>query len=274
MRTILVPTDFSAAASNALDYAMALARHMPSRLILFHVYHLPFPVLDIPGTFTLPPDIAQIEADRITETVSELRQGKGQGISIEGMVSAGFAADEIPEMAKEKKADLIVLGISTAGKLGHALFGSITTGVIEKTQTPLIIVPENYLFMMPERIGFACDFGEELSPLLLEKVRMFCALFRAKLLVINVENPEEPISNQKAVSSMQLESKLSGVTHSLHFPAHRDVITGLVEFEDHNLVDMLVMVSHHHSVISQIFHAGKTRKMIFHTHVPLLVLHE
>ena len=41
MKTILVPTDFSDNAANALDYALGLARHTQGRIILFHNSDIP-----------------------------------------------------------------------------------------------------------------------------------------------------------------------------------------------------------------------------------------
>jgi len=40
MKTILVPTDFSKIARNAIDYAVEIAKLTKAKLILFHVYHV------------------------------------------------------------------------------------------------------------------------------------------------------------------------------------------------------------------------------------------
>ena len=48
MKTILVPTDFSIAAENAVEYAIGFAKETNASIILFHSYHIPIPPTEVP----------------------------------------------------------------------------------------------------------------------------------------------------------------------------------------------------------------------------------
>jgi nucleotide-binding universal stress UspA family protein len=275
MNTILVPTDYSKSADDALEYAIGLAKLIQGRIILYHAFHIhPPPVDYFPGTYSPMPEIGQIEQTRLEVYAKGYEIGSGSGIEFHAITSVGFAVDEIPDYAAIFSADFIVMGVPHSGRLGHELFGSVTTGVIERVKRPLILVPENTKFVVPERIAYACDLEQKICSEVVGQVKEFIRLFNAELFVINVENPGDEISNRKAFASLELESELQGVTHSLHFPSNKDVVSGLVEFEGSHGVDMLVMVPKKHSIVQQLLHVSKTRKMVFNTPIPVLVLHE
>ena len=60
MEIILVPTDFSKNASNAIDYAVEIAQLTQAKLILFHVYQVP--VVPAEVLIVLPADEMEKDA--------------------------------------------------------------------------------------------------------------------------------------------------------------------------------------------------------------------
>ena len=46
-KTILAPTDFSDAATNAIHYAAELAKSTQAKLVLFHTYYAPHLITDV-----------------------------------------------------------------------------------------------------------------------------------------------------------------------------------------------------------------------------------
>lgn len=64
MKTIIIATDYSPAAGNALAYGARLARHCGAGVVLFNAYHLPVPVGV--GDAMLPlPDKEELIAENI-----------------------------------------------------------------------------------------------------------------------------------------------------------------------------------------------------------------
>ena len=49
MKTILVPTDFSKGAENALEYAVALAKNENAKIVLLNAYHLTVYISELTG---------------------------------------------------------------------------------------------------------------------------------------------------------------------------------------------------------------------------------
>ena len=48
MKTIIIPTDFSPVATNAMHYGLEMARSVNASLLLFHAYQVPVSYSDVP----------------------------------------------------------------------------------------------------------------------------------------------------------------------------------------------------------------------------------
>jgi nucleotide-binding universal stress UspA family protein len=132
VRTILYPTSFSENSLRAAPYAFSLARRHRARLILLHV--------SVENTITSQEDLARLRAAG-EERLRQLLPAKG-GPSREPMVHVDFGAveEKIVRVAVENHADLIVLGIATAGAAAAHLAEGITYKVIGAAPCPVLTI--------------------------------------------------------------------------------------------------------------------------------------
>jgi universal stress protein A len=157
---ILVPTDFSPAANRALQYAFEEARLHQAKLTLLHVvqHHPATEVYYIKGSLQstvgyaaelsgrLPTSPASspetIRRDYNEEALAQLRDLVPSSYTglWETQVAAGDPAEAIVRMAKELKADLIVM--TTHGRTGlqHVLLGSVAEKVVRHALCPVLTV--------------------------------------------------------------------------------------------------------------------------------------
>jgi nucleotide-binding universal stress UspA family protein len=139
-KTILVPTDLSEGAEQALDYACELAKTLGATIHLVNVIGIPalgVPELGLAMTSTV---IDQIMIDNQTalEKLAEAKRCSAQIGQV--MLKTGDAKDMINQTAKEIGADLIVM--STHGRRGikRALLGSVTETVVRSAPCPVLTV--------------------------------------------------------------------------------------------------------------------------------------
>lgn len=137
IKTVLVPLDFSPAAMEMLGYAASLAKRFRAALHLIHVY---------------PPDEAAVvpgAGDIIRQTAEELfrdqllpshREQVGAFGPHNCHVSSGAAYQEICELAREIKADLIVLATRGHTGLKRVLLGSTAERVVRLAPCPVLVV--------------------------------------------------------------------------------------------------------------------------------------
>lgn len=273
MKTILVPTDFSESAKNAINYAAELAKLSKAKLILFHAFHIPAVPTDVP--YVMP--IGEIEKDNL-EKLKKIKKNilhkYNDELNIDCETKFGFAVDEINEMIKGKKIDLVVMGMHGGGYLSEKLIGSITTSLIRKAKCPVLAINENVKFKKIKKIVLASDYSKIQNKSIMDPLKEFVNLFKSQLFILNVAPElEEVSSGRKTVGGTTLKNSLESVNHSFHFIRNENIVDGINEFADENKADLIVMIPHKHSFLETIFEERNTKRMAFHTHIPLLALH-
>ena len=144
---ILAPTDFSATARHALDYARTLASAFGARLYLMHVtpdaYTQPWVIA---GARLAMPNIFETWEREARDQLENLRQGPETRL----IIASGDPFLQIVRHAKSEKSDLIVMGTHGWGPIGAMLLGSVAQKVVRGAPCPVLTVrhPE-HRFVMP-----------------------------------------------------------------------------------------------------------------------------
>ena len=138
---VMVPTDFSAPADAALDYARDLAKQFGASIALVHVFDDPFTsgafVGD--GTVMMPGEVREALENRAREELDTRHAAHASALP--GSSTAflmGPPAKCIVERAKVDKADLIVMGTHGRTGLGHLLMGSVAERVVRTAPCPVL----------------------------------------------------------------------------------------------------------------------------------------
>jgi len=140
-KRILVPTDFSSHADQALRTAGDLAQRYEAAITIVHTYE--------PMAYTLPDGYVllspQQHADVLTEFSKLLAAAKSTALAAgAGKVDIeqlqGIAANEIVEHARAGGFDLIVMGTHGRKGLSHALLGSVAERVLRHAPCPVLVV--------------------------------------------------------------------------------------------------------------------------------------
>lgn len=139
--TILVAVDFSDSSVNAFKMALSMARKFSSRLLVLHVINEP---VDLRGFY-----VPHISFEKLEEEIEEgakkmmesfCRQNIHDFDNYECRIVPGLPYEQIIGQAKEKGAELIVLGTHGRTGLDHVLFGSTAEKVVRKSSVPVLTV--------------------------------------------------------------------------------------------------------------------------------------
>lgn len=273
MKNILVPIDFSDVSKNALLYGLELAKKFKANLLLLHVFHIP--VINSESV-ALMPNFDELESlsQKAMDDFKNSNVPAGIDVKVDTVVRAGFLIEEMKEVIGDRSVDLVVMGVTGAGKLGELLIGSNATIAIHNINCPVLIVPKDAMFKSISNIAFACDYDKATSTGSISKVKDVAQLFGAQLNILNVVDKEEVPVIEKAVTAVKMEVIMNNIRHTLNFPESDDITYAINEFVDKHDVDLLVMIPHKHSFLGNLFHKSNTKKMAFHTHVPLLSINE
>lgn len=274
MKTILVPTDFSACADNATEYAIEIAKLTGARIILFNVYQNQAVPAEVP--ILLP--IEQIAAgimETLKKKTEDLQKKHHNKVKVDYKSAWGFPAEEIKLFSEKNKVDLVVMGMAGAGFLKEKIIGSVTTALIRNAKCPVLAIDQHVKFRNIKRIALACDYAETNNRSVLAPLKEFAQLFKSHIYVVNVVPDTEAVATiTKAVAGIKLDHVLENVEHSFHYKENKNVAEGINDFVDENKIDMVVMIPREHATIRSLFSEPETKRVAFHTKIPLLALHE
>jgi nucleotide-binding universal stress UspA family protein len=137
---VLVPTDFSASAEQALDYAIRLAGTLKARLTVLHVMQ-PVPMAGIDMAVALPETYVQEMEEAVQGSMEDAwARVTAAGLAAERVVLYGVPFQEIVEAAKARQVDLIVMGTHGRTGLMHVLLGSIAERVVRLAPCSVLVV--------------------------------------------------------------------------------------------------------------------------------------
>lgn len=275
MKTILIPTDFSAISENAVDYAAEIAKADNAEIVLLHVYQAPFVTPEVPSMVTSINDIEESCVKELIKLRSRIHLQHGPHIKVEYAYRCGYAVEEIDRVAKELHPDLIVMGMRGAGYLEKKLIGSVTTSLIEKTKYPVLIINKGIKFNGLKKIVFAYDYLPLENQKTLEPVKNLSKLFDAHVYVLNVVREPVLVPNVKeAVAGVRLDHLLEEINHSFHFVEDENVLAGLNGFIEERRIDLMVILPHKHSFMNKLFNETHTSQVAFGAKTPILAIPE
>lgn len=273
MKNILFPTDFSATAHNAFEYALHLAEELSARITLLHVY----PHFPMEWNYAVPPVADVLDADHVSEAMQRFQKYQqeaqlrlGKAIDVQLLMEPGDPVDEIVRLSEHPDLDLVIMGTQGATSETEKVYGSVTADVVNRSHAPVLAIPESARYRPLKHIMYATTFREEDTGLMAQLLE-FASAFDAQLSCVHVEESEKPWYQMEF---QFLESVYQQRAHwhlmrffNFSFP---DIPAGLNQFIDETEVDMTAVLAHRHGMIDRM--RGKTfsRDLLLHSRIPLL----
>jgi nucleotide-binding universal stress UspA family protein len=272
MKQILVPTDFSKCAHDALEYALELAKASGAGLHLLHVVY-PNEGLDNNVYNILMDPYLDARKHNLDNLVEKVRKNPAHAaIPIQSEVTIGFPATTASEYVENHQIDLVVMGTTGATGLQGYIFGSTTGNLASKLNVPLLAIPPGTKFGTIERMAFATDFNLDLSDKTMDVLNGLLRIFKAQLNVVHIfDQPDDKLSKRQ---EDHLSRKLGDIQHDFRYIHNMDVAQALNDYLEATESGGLVVVAHKHGFWSQLFGYSVSRNMVQHAHLPILVLHD
>ncbi len=271
MKKILVPTDFSANASRALDYAIELANSFGAVLHILHTVQTRGAAghfMSIEGVLL---EERQSNMDALLKTV---RSKANENVLIEQSIKQGDTVDSICDTAAAVHADLIIMGTQGASGLRRWIVGSTTNELIKNTLVPVLAIPEEVTAFSLKRIAIAVDASKFQQTAILQPALALAHKFHAAIDLLHIVTATD--GNESTVDSL-LQNHLTqlGLTFTLHRVVASDVDGAILDFARNNHVELICLLnqSEQRSWWQNLFHTSVSEEVAFQTEIPLLVLH-
>jgi nucleotide-binding universal stress UspA family protein len=136
IKTIVVAVDESAPAQRALERAAALAKALDSSLVVTTVV----PVATPAAPRSIGTDPVEGEAEHRAELAAAHRYLDGQSLSADYVEAVGHEGESILAVARERSADLIVIGASEPSLMVRLLGSAVSDTVAHRAPCDVLIV--------------------------------------------------------------------------------------------------------------------------------------
>ncbi|MFM2117242.1 MAG: hypothetical protein RL316_432 [Bacteroidota bacterium] len=275
MKTIIVPTDFSPTATNAMHYAIQMAKQIKANLVLVHVYQVPVSYTDAPIVLVSVDELRKAAGARMQTLKEEVEHlvHKEQKVYTETIL--GNVVDELENVCKKIKPFAVVMGTKGATGLEQVLFGSNTLMAIRHLSWPVICVPPGKKYGTGiKKIGFACDYEKVVASTPTPFIKDLVKTFGAELHVLNINQDGKERSEEIPEQSILLQTLLGDLKPEFHFIQHKDIEDGINDFAIRNELDLVITIPKKHSVVERIFKGTSSKQLIYHSNVPIACVHE
>lgn len=277
MKTIIVPTDFSAAAYNAARYALGLASQMGAcRVVLYHAYELVVPVPDMPSAIPMvdPEDLKAASEEGLEKMQRELATEIPANVILDLRAENHLLAANINGFCIDQQADLIIMGTEGGSQFEEILIGSNSVDVARHTACPVIIVPADAVYRPIKKIVFACDFKHIGENTPIGTLKSLLTIFNAELHVLNIDHSGKGLAGETPMESLLLDTLLEGHNPIYHFVDNENVVNGIMDFSEKEGADLIFIIPRKHGLFEGMFRRSRTTQLAFHSHIPLLAIHE
>lgn len=276
MRKILIPTDFSKNAMNALKYAINLFKYDISEFYVMHAYQDEIyadEVLISEKTLDFVTDSvskkSEKELENIRKTIKTISPNPRHTVNI---ISANnVLLEEVDKIVDEQNIDIIIMGTKGNANNKKVTFGSHTLQVLKYVQCPVLAIPENYKYTQPKHILFPTNY---LIPYKRRELKLLCEMASPYRAIIDMLY----ISITKKLSLRQIDNQnfikkeLYKNTINFKIVNSKHIINTVFKYIKENCIDMLVMVNTKHSFLENILFQTTIDELSLHIDIPFLAL--
>jgi len=275
MKKIILPTDFSENAYNAITYALHLFKDEACTFYLLntytpvlydseYVYHNPLVSLDEIYSNNSKKGLKRLEK-RISK---EFKNPKHQ---FEKLSVFNFLIDEINQQIEDKNIDLVIMGTKGATGAQEILFGTQTIHTIKKSKCPVLAIPSDSEFKSLKNILLPSDLSIGFKENQLEILKNIANLTHSTIHILHIMQAAELNDLQKEGKKV-LSNYFKNNSIKFHFLGDRDIQQAINEFQNEHDIDMLSMINNKHSFFENLFFKPVVHKIGFHVKIPFLVI--
>jgi nucleotide-binding universal stress UspA family protein len=275
MKTLVAATDFSAVSLNAVNYAADMACVTGTDLTLLHVCLIPLAFSEVPAPAYNVNQLIIDGEERLNALREKIFTKTGGRLRITTVVRHGNVVQEIDDYCALINTYAVVMGAENSGAFERFLGGGKTVSAVNQFNWPLIVVPPGIKFMGIQKIGLACDLRNVAETIPVKEIKDLVRQFHGTLHVLHVTNETgEAYSKEKIEESTWLHDILEELKPVYHFINNTGIEAGITEFADKNKLDMLIVIPKKHNLLSSLFKHSHSKKLVLHSHIPVMAIHE
>jgi nucleotide-binding universal stress UspA family protein len=270
MKKILIPTDFSKYADQAIEAGAQIAKKNNAEIILLHMLELPGQSNDaVTGETSIPAIMLfKNKADEILKSIKNRPYLKG--IPVKEAVLLDNAYKGITTYSNENDIDLIIMGSHGSSGFEEIFIGTNTEKVVRLSNIPVLIIKNKTENLDIKKIVFASDFSKETKKPFLELLK-FAKIFDAKLKLVMICTPNNFKSTSAAQKIMkEFVADFDMPDYSMETYNDTNVEKGIINYANAKNADLIAFGTHRRTALIHFFNGSISEDLVNHTTKPVI----
>lgn len=279
-KRILLPTDFSKNALNAVRYALDLYADQKCDFYFLNVYQVDGYNIDngmmVPEPGERVFESAKAKSEKKFEKLMEMLKLHPENPKHKYHTISTFNSlfEAVEDTIAKKDIDIIIMG--TKGNTGSrtVIFGTNTINIMEEvTECPVLAIPMDVSFSPPKEIVFPTDYKTSFKRRELNYLMEIAEMHSTAICILHIKK-EGKLTRAQQENKKLLESILKDTDHSFHTLENLKVQAGINAFIESRGSDMVAFLNKKHGFFGSVFSKPLVKELGYHSHIPILELND
>ncbi|WP_394749372.1 universal stress protein [Spongiimicrobium salis] len=275
MKHILIPTDFSDNAWNAMVYGLRLFKEVPCTFYVMYIST----ISTYSGEETILMGSRDVMLQASTKRLQDLiavltAQYFNPKHTFVPVAAHDFFVEAIQKKQQKHHISLIIMGTKGATGLKKATIGSNTANVITKVKCPILVVPEKASFTGLVSIAFPTDYILNYETEVLDTLMELIELHGSSLQIMHMSKEPSALSPAAKRNKEFLHQHFTEIPHEFREIHGNRLEVVLHSFCEKQHTSMIAMVAKNLNFLQRLLFRPTVEKISYHTKIPFLVLHE
>ncbi|KJD33307.1 universal stress protein [Tamlana nanhaiensis] len=276
---ILIPTDFSENAWNAIVYAINLYGKEACNFFILHVsaeneyeVYNNVPLTQQSSATKVASKPSQL---LLQNTIKRIQENFGKNL-LHRFVTISDSDSLIKAIRQQvllNKIDVIVMGTKGVSGCTERTVGTNAGNVITKVNCTTLVVPENAKFVTPKKIAFPTDFSIFYNVNTLQPLADIIKKNHAEIEFLHISKRDLVLNENQRINIEYLEDYFSENSHSFHFLTHTKIEHAIQDFVNDKGVTLITMLGKNLNYFQHILFHPLAKEISYYKDVPFLVLH-
>lgn len=276
MKKFLVPTDFSDTSKNAAKFAaQAVAGVKDANIILYNVSDKIAAGSDGSLLTETDSDRQLILGNALQQLKEEIQPFAGN-TQIDCVLEEGSSlVDNMERYVRHYDIDMVIMGITGATRLEQIFIGSNTLNMVNTGLCPVLIIPPGASFRQIKNVVLASDLKDVATTTPIAPIKSVLNIFQPTLHIVNVD-PEHyvAVTDEYKAEINVLEKMLADYKPEFFFIRQYDFQEAISQYAQDKNIDLIIIVPKKNSFLGGLFKTSHTKKLAYHSHIPIVAIHE
>jgi len=270
MKKILVPTDFSVEAENALKVAAQIAKKHNSEIYLLHMLEIPMQEIDAISTHADVPEVMFFMKMAHQKFEDIMNSDFLRGLTVHEIVKPDGSFNGISDICKEHDITMITMGSHGASGIKEMFVGSNAEKAVRNSDVPVLVIKNEHDDFSINDIVFASDFKND-NKETYRQASEFAATFGAKLHLLMVNTASNFTTTEKAnyrINEFIKDNSFKNYTMNIY--NDESVEKGVLNFSKHIDADLIGISTHGRQGIAHFFNGSISEDLVNHANRPVI----